>query len=221
MGKMIIYHGSDHTITKPEIHLGKINNDYGQGFYCTENIELAKEWACKKDTDGYVNVYELDLNDLKILNLNSEDKNILNWMAVLLKNRSFTTENTVSKAAKKYLIDNYYINTDNFDIVKGYRADDSYFSFAQAFISNSISVQTLSKALKLGKLGEQIALISEKSFNQLKYIKSIPVDKSEYRQKFVDRDTKARKDYKAECENTVVDVNDIFIMDIIRNRGNE
>ena len=43
---MIIYHGSKNIITKPEFGKGNIANDYGLGFYCTENIELAKEWAC-------------------------------------------------------------------------------------------------------------------------------------------------------------------------------
>ena len=52
---MIIYHGSKNIITKPEFGKGNIANDYGLGFYCTENIELAKEWACSdKVTNGYV-----------------------------------------------------------------------------------------------------------------------------------------------------------------------
>ena len=45
MNKITIYHGSEHVIQKPSMHAGKNHNDYGQGFYCTEDIELAKEWA--------------------------------------------------------------------------------------------------------------------------------------------------------------------------------
>lgn len=49
---------------------GKTYNDYGLGFYCTEHIELAKEWACASDKDGYANHYQLDMTGLSVLNLN-------------------------------------------------------------------------------------------------------------------------------------------------------
>ena len=43
---LIIYHGSQQIVETPKFGIGKKYNDYGQGFYCTESIELAKEWAC-------------------------------------------------------------------------------------------------------------------------------------------------------------------------------
>ena len=43
---MILYHGSNHIIDKPLYGAGKKYNDYGIGFYCTENIELAKRMVC-------------------------------------------------------------------------------------------------------------------------------------------------------------------------------
>ena len=43
---MIVYHGSDHIIEVPVFNGSKRTNDYGYGFYTTENPELAKEWAC-------------------------------------------------------------------------------------------------------------------------------------------------------------------------------
>ncbi len=52
-----IYHGSDHIIEQPQFGAGKPYNDYGRGFYCTEHVELAKEWACSADSDGYANHY--------------------------------------------------------------------------------------------------------------------------------------------------------------------
>ena len=86
--KEIVYHGSDHIIEKPEYGLGVSTNDYGRGFYCTKSLELAKEWACGKGTNGYANKYELDLDGLKMINLNQEPYNILNWLAVLTKHRT-------------------------------------------------------------------------------------------------------------------------------------
>lgn len=45
---MILYHGSDKQITVPTFGAENPRNDYGLGFYCTESIDLAKEWACQK-----------------------------------------------------------------------------------------------------------------------------------------------------------------------------
>ena len=40
---MKLYHGSKYIIDKPTFGKGKPYNDYGLGFYCTENIDMAKE----------------------------------------------------------------------------------------------------------------------------------------------------------------------------------
>ena len=87
---MFIYHGSKDHIKKPEYGKGNIRNDYGLGFYCTKNLELAKEWACSNiETNGYANKYEIDLSHLKILDLTNKKYSVLNWMAILLKFRTF------------------------------------------------------------------------------------------------------------------------------------
>ena len=70
---MKICHGSNNIIEKPIYGYGKTYNDYGLGFYCTENIELAHEWAVSELSKGYANCYELDVTNLKILNLNNNE----------------------------------------------------------------------------------------------------------------------------------------------------
>ena len=89
MCMLTIYHGSPEIVKKPVFGLGNPNNDYGLGFYCTENLELAKEWACSSETSGYANKYTIDTKDLKILSLTGGEYNILNWLSVLLENRKF------------------------------------------------------------------------------------------------------------------------------------
>ena len=79
-----LYHGSSRIIEKPVFGYGKPYNDYGLGFYCTESLEMAKEWGVGRERSGYANCYELDCSGLKILNLNDERYCILNWLAVLL-----------------------------------------------------------------------------------------------------------------------------------------
>jgi hypothetical protein len=216
MNKLILYHGSNHIIKKPQLNIGKLDNDYGQGLYCTEDVELAKEWACKYDTDGFVNVYEFDMSNLKVLNLNDSDKSVLSWIAVLLKNRTFNLDSDFPKMAKKYILEHFYIDTTAYDVVIGYRADDSYFNYAESFISNGLPVKSLTEALRLGKLGEQIALVSEKAFENIKFVEAIPVDRNIYFPKFDSRDKTARKKYKDELSNKLLDSDDVFVIDIIR-----
>ena len=43
--RMTIYHGSEEIIEHPVFGAGRKNNDFGVGFYCTEDKDLAKEWA--------------------------------------------------------------------------------------------------------------------------------------------------------------------------------
>ena len=178
MSKVVIYHGSKDIIEKPYYHGGKAENDYGFGFYCTESLELAKEWSCSNnENNGFVNQYSIDIADLKILDLTENRYSILNWIAILLKHRTFDLSNEISKKAKEYLIENFYIDVNEYDIVIGYRADDSYFSFARDFINNTISVRQLSRAMELGWLGKQVVIISELAFDKLHYEDFVNVNK--------------------------------------------
>ena len=92
---MIIFHGSKYIVDNPEYGKGKPYNDYGRGFYCTEDIELAKEWSVDENGNGYANKYNLDTKGLNILYLNSKDYNILHWITLLLKNRSFSATSDI------------------------------------------------------------------------------------------------------------------------------
>lgn len=216
MSKLTIYHGSDHIIKKPNLSLGKTNNDYGQGFYLTEDLELAKEWACKNNTEGYVNSYTLNTLDLKILNLNSSDYSILNWIAILLKHRTFKLDSEIAVSSRNYIIKEFGLNTEDYDVIIGYRADDSYFSFAESFVENSLPLRSLNNALRFGNLGEQIVLVSEKAFEKLEYKEAIEASKSIYFSKYKSRDKRARQSYINEAAGNANLLNDIFVLDIIR-----
>ena len=213
---MIIYHGSKDIIERPEFGKGNRKNDYGLGFYCTENVELAKEWACSNnETNGYANQYEIDLSNYKVLDLREEKYSILNWMALLLKFRTFDVNNPISVQAKEYILENFYVDVEEYDVIIGYRADDSYFSFAKDFINNTISVEQLAEAMRLGELGIQIVLKSKKAFDTVKYISYELAECKEYYVKRVSRDKKARETYlSGHRQNLVTD--GLFVMDIIR-----
>ena len=212
---MLIYHGSDHIIEKPVYNGSKKTNDYGYGFYTTESIELAKEWACGNNTDGIANIYEFDMTGLKVLKLNDSGFNILNWLAVLTRFRSYWQSGSISEEAKDYLQRNFFIDPDPYDVIIGYRADDSYFSFAQDFVAGTISLSKLSDAMKLGKLGEQIVLKSRFAFDHITFKGSEPASAKIYYERKVARDREARREYR-KTKGSDNGINGIYMLDIMR-----
>ena len=211
-----LLHGTDHIIKRPDLSIAKPTNDYGKGFYCTLIPEMAKEWACKRNTDGFMNKYDFNDEGLKTLNLLDGNHTVLNWIAILLEHRVFTINDAIALDSRDYVIKNFSVDTSGYDVIIGYRADDSYFSYAQSFVHNALPLRSLSKALSLGKLGEQTVLISEKAIERVKFISAEPVDKEIYYPKFVARDTAARTAYNEEIRKSKTYRNDIFVMDIIR-----
>lgn len=214
--ELIIYHGSQQIVEVPEFGKGKTYNDYGQGFYCTKNIELAKEWACPVKNDGYSNKYIMHFEGLNVMHLTKGEFNILNWLAILLKNRKFDITSPVGNSAREFILSRFMPNTDNIDVMIGYRADDSYFSFAEDFVNNVISLRDLERAMQLGTLGEQIVLISERSFKQIEFVEQETADYREYYFKRAERDKRAREAYASQKKNLQQLLNDIFVLDIIR-----
>ena len=215
LDKVTIYHGSSKIIEKPAYGIGNPNNDYGLGFYCTESIELAKEWACSTETDGYANQYTLELDGLSVLSLTGGQYSILNWLFVLLENRKFRISSAIARQAKEYIFENFAIDYRHYDIIKGYRGDDSYFSFANAFLNNTISIAQLEKAMVLGKLGEQVVIMSERAFDAIRFVDAIPAPKEIYLPKKLARDTAAREEFKKEREKGSI-FTEKYVLDIIR-----
>ena len=167
-----IYHGSDHIIEKPKFGYGKPYNDYGIGFYCTQNPNMAKEWGVGIDHNGYANRYEIECDGLTILDLNAPGYTMLHW-----------------------LMNTFHLDYKSADIIIGYRADDSYFSFASDFINGAISYRQLCNAMRLGKLGQQFVLKSKAAFEQLEFLGYETADSKEWYKKKAFRDQTARRQY--------------------------
>ena len=214
MEKIItIYHGSEQIVEEPTFGKGKKHNDFGLGFYCTESDDLSKEWAVSSLRNGFSNKYTLDTEYLNILNLNSPDYTILNWVAVLVEHRVFSLKTPVARRAKRYLIDNFSVNVNAFDLITGYRADDSYFDYAESFLNNGISVEQLAKAMKLGKLGEQVVIKSQFAFSKLKYEGFDVAEKDVFYVLRKARDDEANQTYLEMLEE---ESDGLYIQDIMR-----
>lgn len=212
---MLVYHGSDHIIEKPLYHGSKRTNDYGYGFYTTESIKLAKEWACSDQRNGFANIYEFNREGLSVLHLNSTEYNILNWLAILTKYRSYWQNGSIAEEAKNYLQQHFFVDPAPYDVIIGYRADDSYFTFAQDFVAGTISLKKLSEAMRLGKLGEQIVLKSEKAFEHIRFVGAEPADAETYYEKKALRDREARRAYRSTRQVSNA-LNELYMIDIMR-----
>lgn len=215
MSKMILWHGSPMIIEHPDLGKGKEHNDYGRGFYCTENMEMAKEWACAMPgQDGYANCYKLDNTDMKVLNLSEGRYHVLNWLAVLAMNRDFRASTPIGIEGKEYIIREFGVDLMPYDIIRGYRADDSYFAFARAFVNNTITATQLREAMKLGKLGEQVVLKTDKAFQNLKFAGKEFADGTVYFAKREQRSRNAEKDFREIIKGDAKE--GLYMIDILR-----
>ena len=166
--KRTLYHGSEFIIDRPIYKKGHIHNDYGLGFYCTTNKDLAKEWAAKRSGKGYVNKYEIRDDRLKVLDLTKPPYNdVLYWVSLLMNNRELSSDLKDNFPRElNYLKNKYLLNVNDYDVVIGYRADDSYFHFPEAFVRSEITLESLNTIFREGELGKQYVLISERAFTE-------------------------------------------------------
>ena len=214
---MKLFHGPSVEIPEPLLGRGKPNNDYGRGFYCTEDIEMAREWACKgNEPPAFVNIYDLSTNGLSVLDLSNPGYTVLNWMAVLLANRTFDLDTEIAMEVRDYLLSNFMPPVEDYDVVVGYRADDSYFNYAASFVNNTLSLQRLGEAMHLGRLGIQVALRTERAFSGLTYMGTEEVLWSAYHPRYVMRDTAARSEWRDVVKRAGRAADDMFAIDVIR-----
>ena len=208
---LTIYHGSQQLVETPQFGVGKPYNDYGQGFYCTESPELAKEWACPVKNDGYCNCYQLHLDDLQVMRLTHGEFNILSWLCHSPHAPEVRHQLPRSRKGQgDYILSHFLPDASGVDVMIGYRADDSYFSFAEDFVSNTISLRDLNMAMQLGTLGEQLVLLSKRSFGHIEFTGYEVADYREYYYKRFERDRKARADYARRKKTLQQLTEDIF-----------
>ena len=210
---MIFYYGADRKVEKPIYNYSESNpsNDYGIGFYLTKEKDKAELWASQYD-EGYCIKYDFDMKDLNVLYLNSNtEEEIMLWISILVNNRFSKEEIENNKETIEWLNNHYHVNLDEYDVIVGYRADDSYFLYSRDFVSNDLSIDALSKAMKLGKLGLQYCLKSEKAFQK---IKTLEYKKIEKNNDYVVFREKIRQEYLQTKEND--DIHNKRILDIMR-----
>lgn len=170
-----LYHGSDHILEIPKYGFGSVDNDYGRGFYLTDNRQKSDEWALMMGNaqNAMTNVYEIDLQGLNVLNLDNYGP--LAWIAEIAYNRSAETE--LAQIAADMLIDMYKVDTSNADIIIGYRADSIYMRVLNDFYEGKLSIDETIRLFKKGELGEQYCLKSEKAFQEIIFTNAYKCEK--------------------------------------------
>ena len=177
---MILYHGSKVQNLKPVENGSGVFNDYGSGFYLSEDKNAAGSWACKHDELGFVYKYFIsnrNFQNLKVLNLTDKERySVLNWIAILVHFKKIDEDFLRENEEALNWLENYFIDVNNYDVVIGFRADDSYFDFPKAFISNNLAIEDLEYVYKLGDLGIQYFFRSKRAINLLKETQCIKCD---------------------------------------------
>ena len=211
MGKIILYHGTQNKIVTPVFGGGNDKHDYGRGFYLTEVLNLAKVWGvCVPNSEnGWVHKYELDCTGLKILDF--QEKDVLNWLAELMKHWDAADSKRYRMLAAKF-IDKYGIDTSDYDVIKGWRADASYFYIAKEFVRDNIDMDILEELLSLGGLGIQYCIKSERAYAQLHEIEEdmISVPYSEFNEQYNQRDIEARDNMRKLVDSEANKVTKVF-----------
>ena len=190
---MKLYHGSPEESFRPQFGLGNDEHDYGRGFYTTPYVELGREWAVghQEGKDGWLHVYDVDLTGLKVFDF--VEVGVLAWLAELMKHRAADDSPAYMKDSARFIA-KYGVDLSDYDVVRGWRADASYFFIAQQFVRNQLDVTALDAMLRLGDLGVQYFFRSRRSFDALQEIdgEKEPVRGSVYRMKYDERDRLAR-----------------------------
>lgn len=211
MEKLILYHGTPDKVVVPTYGKGEDRHDYGRGFYLTESIDLAKEWAvCRPDkTNGYVHKYRLNTDGLKILDF--QEMGVLPWLAELMKHREAADSRRYRVLAKRF-IEKYGVDTEQYDVIKGWRANASYFYIAKEFVRDNIDLDILEELLSLGGLGIQYCIKSQLAYDQLQEeidgLQIVPY--GEFNEKYNRRDISARKKMRELVDSDANKVTKVF-----------
>ena len=208
MGIITLYHGTPNKLVVPQYGGGDEKHDYGKGFYLTESIELAKEWAvCRpNNTNGWVHKYELDTDGLRILDFQQRD--VLAWLAELMKHREAADSKRYRMLAER----KYGIDTDDYDVIRGWRANASYFYIAKEFVRDNIDIDILEELLSLGGLGLQYCIKSKAAYANLreKSDELLVVPYAEFNDRYNRRDVSARNNMRELVDSDANKVTKVF-----------
>ena len=180
---MVLYHTGYQEIREPDIRHGRINADFGQGFYLTANEEFARRWAReRKDARTIVNAYDLDLTGLRVHRFERDEK----WFDYIFRNR----------AARPDLL-------TEADVIIGPIANDTIYDTFGIITSGFLPPEKAMKLLMIGPSYEQVVVKSQKAAGQLVWREGSVLTKEEvarYRDVVVEEEAEYQRLFAQEME---------------------
>ena len=154
---MILYHGSNVIVDKPEIVTPNRFLDFGAGFYTTSNQSQAKNFAAKVvarkgEGEPVVSKYMLDataFSELTILSFKTANED---WLDFVSNNR------------------NGIPPKESYDLIFGPVADDDIFRTFTLYSAGILSKEQTLQALKIKNLFDQYVFSTEKALTYLRFI---------------------------------------------------
>lgn len=154
-----LYHGSNAVVEQPLHDKGRVDTDFGVGFYTSSELSMVEKWACRKQP-AIINEYRINTDELKIYKFNSDRE----WLDFVIGNRQMRT-----------MQDSNYAE---YDVLIGPTADDKLFSTIEQYENGYITAETACKVLDCMKVGEQVVLKTQKAINSLIFVQAYELSKS-------------------------------------------
>ena len=160
---MLLYHGSNIIVDKPQLIPQNRALDFGRGFYTTENIDQAISFAEKvlrrrKEGEAVVSVYDFDENAaFSACSLLHFDMPNEQWLDFVSDHRNRT------------------YHGEEYEIIYGPVANDDIFRVFQLYASGDLSKAETISRLKIKKLYNQLVLSSDKALSYLQFTGTMDV----------------------------------------------
>ena len=193
----LLFHGAKSVIEgEVDIHRGRSNNDFGQGFYTGESYEQAISFVSGFDNPS---VYYIRFDETGLQCKNYEVNQ--DWMMTIAYYRGALDEYKDHPIVMK-LVE----NSRNCDYIIAPIADNRMFQIINSFVSGELTDEQCRHCLAATNLGMQYVFVSKKAIDRIKIVERcyISINEKEYYKNVRSSDSKlgddkvklARKQYR-------------------------
>ena len=149
-GELRLWHTGFARLPQPDIHHGRKNADFGQGFYLSDDLEFSQRWAREhRGVQTYINAYVLNLAGLKVKRFRRDAE----WYDYLSHNRAGAVDTLAE-----------------YDVITGPIANDTLYDTWGILTSGLVSREKALYVLSNGPAYRQVAIKSEKAAAQLHWL---------------------------------------------------
>ena len=156
MERIDLYHTGYLVLKQPDVHYGRKNADFGQGFYLTAQRDFAVRWSReRKGETTYINHYSLTLDGLRVKKLQRDRE----WFEYLQSNRAWRED-----------------QWSDCDLIIGPIANDIIYDTLGITTSGILRPEQSLAILSVGPVYEQWAIKTERAAAQLEWLEAEQLD---------------------------------------------